>query len=275
MFDETHELKMNGFDQDNSATAAMQANAQAFADVSRSLQQAVDRAHAQATEILRRAGEDAQSLVNAANEHAAAAQREAAAAEERARTAEARLAQLQSRIDQAQTRLSAIANQASELARVLAVEPEPVAMFTAHTPDAFASAPGPAVWTEGEAAHVHIEPTMQAVNPERAPGMEPEPASEPVRVHAEDAPPAFESEPVAIHSEPVPQQVKAPPAAPAFESVHFTARPEPAPARPLRPLWEPEPASPHAWQADPARHDRPGRDPLRMLASLRHAIDTV
>jgi hypothetical protein len=130
----------NEFQQDRSSATVLEAQAQAFSEISRSLTQAVEQAREQAAEIVRRAHEHAASVVNSANEHAAEAHRQAIAAEQRAaaayqrlEAAETRLAGTQARVDQAQAKLSAIGQQASEIARLVAQADEPQPAVGAET----------------------------------------------------------------------------------------------------------------------------------------------
>jgi hypothetical protein len=236
VFGETYHVDTNEFEQGNGEQSVLEAQAQAFSEISRSLTQAVEQAQEQAADIIRRAQEHAMSVVNAANERAAEAGRKAAdadqraaeadrlateadhravAAEQRVAAAETRLAGLTSRIDQSRSKLSAIAQQAAEIAR-LASEPEE----------------GTPVASDGDAYFVHAETSS---------------ASE----HA--SPAVAEESP--------------------GDSAHEH---QPAEAPLVLAAWDSEASHNNGWgNSHTSTHSSSGLDPLGVLASLRHAVDNA
>jgi hypothetical protein len=99
--------------------ALLEAQAQAFSDVGRTLTEAVEKALKQASEITGQAQEHASGLVTRAERRVAEGLRQATVAERRAAAAQTRLVDLETRIDQAHAKLSEIGAQATEIARLV------------------------------------------------------------------------------------------------------------------------------------------------------------
>ena len=134
MTDVTYGTATEEFGVSNDALGVLEAQAQAFSDVGRTLTEAVEKALKQASEITGQAQEHASGLVTRADRRVAEGLRQATVAERRAAAAQTRLVDLETRIDQAQAKLSEIGARANEIARlVTTVEILPAPMSGSHT----------------------------------------------------------------------------------------------------------------------------------------------
>ncbi|HLZ31827.1 MAG TPA: hypothetical protein VKV73_31275 [Chloroflexota bacterium] len=118
MIDETNATATDEFGESSAALGVLQAQAQAFSDVGRTLTEAVEKALKQASEITGQAQEHAIGVVSRAERRVAESLRQATVAERRATMAQARLIELEARIDQAQAKLAEIGTRANEIARL-------------------------------------------------------------------------------------------------------------------------------------------------------------
>jgi hypothetical protein len=104
----------------NEAQGMLDSQARAFSDLGRTLNDAVEQAMKQASELTWRAQEHATAVIGNADRRVAEGLRQATIAERRAAAAQTRLGELETRVDQAQSKLVEIGARADEIARLVA-----------------------------------------------------------------------------------------------------------------------------------------------------------